>query len=55
VKGCARAGNGMAYFINDNSQISASVISCMSLNVLPYLEIESIKFLDEKGGTVKVL
>jgi hypothetical protein len=45
----------MAYFINDNSQISASVISCLNLNVLPYIEIESINLLDKNGEIVKNL
>jgi hypothetical protein len=30
VKGRAKAEKGMAFFVNENSQISASVISCMS-------------------------
>jgi hypothetical protein len=44
VKGRAKAGNGMAIFINENSQISASVISCMNKNLGDYFEINKIEF-----------
>jgi hypothetical protein len=43
----------MAYFINNNSEISKNVISCMSMNVMPYLQIEKIRFLDETGKELK--
>ncbi len=46
IQECAKAGNGMYYFIDRKEEIENKVIEALSVNSLPYLNIKKIEFLD---------
>ena len=52
---CAKAGKGMYYFITNPNDIEKYVINALCTNLIPYLLIKNIKFLDVNKKKVKAI
>jgi hypothetical protein len=52
VKECAKAGNGMYYFIDKEEEIEKKVIEALCINSLPYLSLKNIEFLDNENKKI---